>query len=247
MNEPDHPTIGTKLLATVETAFCAFMAGKDAPPLQPADSTQAAWERFRACLMVADREVPPVRAVTASILFGDWYLVRVGDKWGISHGDPEDGYLPAMTWTNTPAVDPCEGMTDDEVNALPPDEAERRIIGHQKQVEAFRTEATLDVGEAAHFVEAAQSAGWDQGSHGDLAHWVFERAGALIGAVESSAAPVAAASSDTWAPGKASGRCPHCDSGHMERRVVRALSGSDPTPVMICIGGCGRSEAVTAR
>lgn len=57
MNEPATPTIGTKLLATVENAFYNFMSGKDAPPLQPGDSMQAAWERFRACLMAAARAI----------------------------------------------------------------------------------------------------------------------------------------------------------------------------------------------
>jgi len=56
-------TIGDKLLATVETAFRAFMTGREAPPLQPGDSTQAAWERFRACLETAERGTYVWRAV----------------------------------------------------------------------------------------------------------------------------------------------------------------------------------------
>jgi hypothetical protein len=38
-----------------------------------------------------------------------------------------------------------------------------------------------------------------------------------------------------WAPGRASGRCPHCETGHMEQRVKSFGT------FMLCVGGCGRS------
>lgn len=41
-----------------------------------------------------------------------------------------------------------------------------------------------------------------------------------------------------WSPGKASGLCPHCKTGHMERRQSRTMG-----TYMACIGGCGRTES----
>jgi hypothetical protein len=41
-----------------------------------------------------------------------------------------------------------------------------------------------------------------------------------------------------WAPGKQSGRCPYCTTGHMERRAKSFGI------FMVCVGGCGRSSSL---
>lgn len=42
-----------------------------------------------------------------------------------------------------------------------------------------------------------------------------------------------------WAQGKASGTCPHCETGHMEQRASPTIGA-----YMVCVNGCGRSAEV---
>lgn len=103
----------------------------------------------------------------------DFQHIKAGD-YGLLRANGPD-----VTWTAKPTPDPCEGLTDDEINALDPDtqllpwldDAEEFLKACQDQLSLT---TAYDIG-----VLCAQ-AGYDRAEGGNLEHWLFHRMGMLL-------------------------------------------------------------------
>lgn len=110
-----------------------------------------------------------------------WFLVKTeAGRWGLTHGDPNDGYVTSMTWGATPEPDPCEGMTDEEIDALG-DEAWADVMRHSRLADSFEKEVSgLQPSEAFRLAMDGVRDGFVQTRDGYFGFWLFEKMGKLL-------------------------------------------------------------------
>lgn len=112
------------------------------------------------------------------------FLVRALKTW--KH--IQEGYYglvrsndPDLVWEVRPAPDPCEGMTDEEIDEAP-DTLMQGFFVWDNQVGDFVAACRdqLDMTTAYRIGKLCEAAGYNMEEDGFLEHWLFHRMGVLL-------------------------------------------------------------------
>lgn len=85
---------------------------------------------------------------------------------------------PDLVWTTIPIPDPMEGMTDEQIEALPHDQA----LDWCSEAAKFKDEVKgqLDMNTTLQIAERCIAAGYNSKEDGFLEYWLFHRMGLLL-------------------------------------------------------------------
>ena len=85
---------------------------------------------------------------------------------------------PEVVWEIKPTPDPCEGLSDDEINAR----TDSRDFEWFDDVALFTCacQEQLQMGDSFQIGLLCQAAGYDPVKDGHLEHWLFHRMGVLL-------------------------------------------------------------------
>lgn len=113
-----------------------------------------------------------------------WLLIRATrnsfsmkeGQWGLVWAND-----PSFIWTETPVVDPHDGMPDEQVDALPKEEFDK-FFEWAKKAEDFEKSLMGSPFDGYTLYKAALDAGYDRKTDGRFSFWLFNRMGKLLAA-----------------------------------------------------------------
>lgn len=102
----------------------------------------------------------------------DFQHFKMGDYGLVQSNGPD------VTWTVKPTPDLCEGLTEEEINVLPPDP----LFAWFSKVSLFTLacQEQLNLTTAYDIGVLCAKAGFNREEDGNLEHWLFHRMGCLL-------------------------------------------------------------------